>query len=245
MYQTILRGADLSGANLAGACMRDTDLREANLSETNLKGVNFTGADLEGARLIFAFYDEDTVWPDKFSYSHCGAIGPQANLRHLSLRGLELKGADLSYIDMRGADLTDVKLGELIMRPDRASRSWGDEEDEERFTAERELFENLFYRLLITNLRGAILQDVKVRGLYNRDTQWSKGFDYKKSGAIEPEAYLPGTDLKLVTYLAGADLSGIDLSNADLSSASLYRTDFAGANLRWRIYWVPKWMGLI
>ena len=61
--------------------------------------------------------------------------------------------------------------------------------------------------------------------LYDATTSWPAGFDYKKSGAIGPEAILKGANL------CGFNLNGADLCDADLREANLKGTDLRFADL--------------
>jgi uncharacterized protein YjbI with pentapeptide repeats len=101
--------------------------------------------------------------------------------------------------------------------------------------------------LVGANLTGANLAEAKLMMTrYDSATLWPAGFEYKKSGAIGPNAQLGGVFLNTVnlrgadlqnvnclgSYLAGADFTGANLAGARLSGADVKRAYFTGAFLR-------------
>ena len=97
-------------------------------------------------------------------------------------------------------------------------------------------------KLCRADLRGAdlhacILEGADVRlARYDRNTIWPEQFDFRRSGAVGPQAKLDGAFLNSanLTYidLLGASLMGAYLSGADLSGGCLHSVRIAGADLR-------------
>jgi uncharacterized protein YjbI with pentapeptide repeats len=96
------RQACLDGANPLGACVERANLKEASLSHASLSGANLDNADLSAANLS------------------CATFATSSDLRRSSwelvkvepahLLGTKLADSDLSEADLRGVDLSEVKV---------------------------------------------------------------------------------------------------------------------------------------
>lgn len=164
--------------------------------------------------------------------------GVQLNQTHLAgvdlgqvnLIGANLRGANLSRVNLRGADLRGANLQDTNL-------TGADLRDTYLFRAQVQGCDFL----------GADLTEARLKlAVYNSQTTWPEGFDYRNSGAIGPQANLSGAFLNTANlkaadlyeinlrgaYLSGADLTGANLTGAYLSGASLKGTFLAGACLR-------------
>ena len=74
LYSADLEHSDLRAANLQHANLILARLRGAALSGADLRAAALGGADLVDADIRGAFYDEDTMWPDRFDPDAAGAI---------------------------------------------------------------------------------------------------------------------------------------------------------------------------
>ena len=144
----------------------------------------------------------------------------QTILTNADLISANLKGAKLQNADLRGADLTGADLtGAYLSRAD----------------------------LRKANLKNANLQDAQFKvTIYDNETIFPEGFNYKTSGAIGPGASLNGAYLNTANlrgvdlsrakmmgaYLSGADLTGAILDDVSLSGANLQKAILTGASLR-------------
>ncbi|AWS40203.1 pentapeptide repeat-containing protein [Streptosporangium sp. 'caverna'] len=70
LTRAIAEGVDLRGTDLTKAELRNANLRGARLDYGDLRGATLTGAVLTGASLKHVVFDETTVWPDGFDFSH-------------------------------------------------------------------------------------------------------------------------------------------------------------------------------
>ena len=97
-------------------------------------------------------------------------------------------------------------------------------------------------KLCRADLRGADLHACILEGAdlrlarYDRYTLWPEEFDFRRSGAVGPQAkldgaFLNGANLSYIDLL-GASLMGAYLSGADLSGGCLHSVRIAGADLR-------------
>jgi len=97
-------------------------------------------------------------------------------------------------------------------------------------------------RLCRADLRGSDLHACKLDGAdvrlarYDRHTLWPEEFDFRRSGAVGPQAKLDGAFLNSADLacidLRGASLMGAYLSGTDLSGGCLHSVRIAGADLR-------------
>ncbi|MEM7533749.1 MAG: pentapeptide repeat-containing protein [Chloroflexota bacterium] len=239
LQEAVLEGASLEGANLEGANLYRTNLQgaslegsnlyeailyEANLYEANLEGANLEGAILEHSILNRAKYDDYTKWPAGFHYQSSGAIGPNAELEGANLKGANLyranlTGANLAQTDLEGVRLEGARYDNYTKWPSnfnyQTSGAIGPNADLSEAILRYVDLSGI--DLSEANLSGANLREA----FYNNKTKWPEGFDYRKSGAIGPNADLSGAILRFT------DMSGVDLSGAILSGARYDR------NTRW------------
>lgn len=141
-----------------------------------------------------------------------------ADLSNGHLYGANLSGARLyrtrlEKANLRRANLTYCDMREAIMRQTNLTRA---------------------------NLYGADLAAADLKfAIYDYETNWPKHFDFKRCGAIGPNAELEGVDLSGVKLriidLSGADLSGADLSGAYFEETSAVDPDiFSETNSRYQ-----------
>jgi uncharacterized protein YjbI with pentapeptide repeats len=100
LRNAVLREANLEEANLLGADLTKVSLRDANLQEANALGAILEKADLRGANL-----NEAQLWTANLQ----NATLSEATLTRVRLGGARLQGADLTKVNLKGADLIDVK----------------------------------------------------------------------------------------------------------------------------------------
>ena len=105
------RGADWRNLQLGGI-----DLSKARLCRADLRGVDLQGCRLEGTDLRLARYDKHTIWPNRFDFRNCGAIGPQAILNGTFLNSADLSGMDLEGASFMGAYLSGADLTGTCLR---------------------------------------------------------------------------------------------------------------------------------
>lgn len=168
-----LHGADLSDTNLIaslliGCDLRGADLSGANLNQTVLQKANLRGADLRTASLDKAIlhnaaYDDETYWPEEFSFATCGALGPGAILQGSALGGAHINGINLSGADLRRADLSRATFNGTNL-----------------FAANLRHADLTGADFSRARLKEAQLHDAR----YDEQTKWPKGIDPEEQGAI-------------------------------------------------------------
>lgn len=134
LYQTSLKGANLTGSDLNGACLDEadvsdsvavmTDFRQVSATEAllvnadcegadfrraNVSGADFSGANLKKCRFENCVYSESTVWPGEPPKSAL-RLQPDADLQGADLSKVCLLKADLKHADLRGANLAQSTL---------------------------------------------------------------------------------------------------------------------------------------
>ena len=158
-------------------------------------GESFANADYSNLDLYAIALNDANLEQINFSQS----ILTNAELVDTNFKGANLCNTDLRGANLTGADLTGANLsGAYLSRAD---------------------------------LRGANLTDAKLEDtqfkvtIYDSETIFPEGFDYKNSGAVGPGAILNGA------FLNTANLRGVDLTGAKFIGAYLSGTDFTGAIL--------------
>ena len=170
-----LTGADLLGANLSDANLAGTDLSGAKLDRVTITRTNFAGADLSGASLFDIAAYSTTEFPRPAE----SPIFAGADLSGTNIQ------ARLTGVNMRGADLSDARLG--LRREQLKSPIWHD--------------------LSGCDLTGAKLRNTDLHGVH---LQFTKLVGADLTGANLHVADLSHADLTGAD-LTGADLSGADL----------------------------------
>lgn len=129
LYQSSLKGANVTGANLWGACLDEADLSDsvavmtdfrfvslvaalfvntdyegADFRRANLSGADFSEANLERCRFEGCVFTESTIWPCEPPKAAL-KLSSDADLRGADLSKLSLLKMDLRRADLRGANL--------------------------------------------------------------------------------------------------------------------------------------------
>ncbi|MEM8831595.1 MAG: pentapeptide repeat-containing protein [Cyanobacteria bacterium P01_G01_bin.19] len=169
-------------------------------------GDSLTDADYSNQDLYAIALNQANLAGINFAYS----VLTNADLIDANLTGANLINTDLRGANLTGANLTGANLtGAYLSRAD----------------------------LRQANLTDANLEDAKFQlAIYDRDTVFPEGFNYKSSGAVGPAANLTGAFLNTANLrrvdLTGARMIGAYLSGADLTGAILDDVSFSGANLQ-------------
>jgi uncharacterized protein YjbI with pentapeptide repeats len=205
-----LESANLKGANLGGAVLAAAHLKSASLQGANLADSNFQGADLSYASFGPRVAGSTLIGQKPQGSDLSGVNFNGASLRNASFAdGIELNNVDLTYADLRGTNLSLVRLGRADFFGALADdlTHWPDSAEPN----------SLGLYLIVP---GANLQKVSLANriipdaaLYQADLR---------------EADLRGTNLKNVN-LVGAALTGADLRAADLTAGNLTNAKLARA----------------
>jgi uncharacterized protein YjbI with pentapeptide repeats len=177
-----LNGADLSGTNLVGGNLTDANLVGGNLADANLSGADLAradldradlhGADLRGANLrITNLRGADLEGANVARAQLVGTNMGGANLGTANLVNANLRGAFLSGASLVAADLQDANFREAVLVGSYLNGA--------------NLREASLNRAFLSgaNLADADLRGADLRGAFaNEDTEWPKGFDYRRAG---------------------------------------------------------------
>lgn len=270
-----LRGADFTNANLIGANLKGADLTQANLHNANLKDAHLDGANLTGARLTNARLDNATLAGTNLTGTHLentkfrfcdlsSAIfspepifGGSIYNRTSFFKAVNLPAARLglnwSFLDLRGAHLTDIPKDLNGLKARRAL--FPDEVNLSGVSFKQANFEGaqMYYaNLTESDLSGASLDNTLLKGAIltraNLSNASMKGaWLLAQAGGNDPNKYeaakAPGAFL-INTNLDGAHCDGVDftgvlfLTNSALSTqmasadgASMNRVDFSEARI--------------
>ena len=205
--KAILDGADFSQASflktsLVGTSLRSTQFRDAVLEQANLESAEGAKADFSGAKLMSAKLQQGQFSDADFSGSDVSA----ADFTEANLTRASFTAAQANQVNMRGADLTELRAG---------GGANFEQANLEQVTAPESIW-------MQSNLRQANLKWADMPRSNLNQTNLSNAScvaaDFKQSDLTR-------------AMLKDANFTDSNLFECQLERANLTRTNFSGSNM--------------